>query len=214
MRRRTVVFHRTAASKPKARLIPADRPIDEAALVWPRSLWHVLHLYAQKGSSGSMSRATSSRLAQPAIALSLAAAVVWLVVMAARNLSAASSDFMPHGYCYLWNPHILWLNVISDGLITLSYYAIPAILDLLHFQESRRSLQSHFLDVRHLHSGLRHHALDGNLERLARQLRASGCHQGHNRCGVGAYGCDADPVGTEGDVAARTGCICRMRTAS
>ncbi|MGB6387308.1 MAG: hypothetical protein WBD25_00300 [Terriglobales bacterium] len=30
-----------------------------------------------------------------------------------------SLDFMPHGFCYLWNPRIVWLNLISDDLIAL-----------------------------------------------------------------------------------------------
>ena len=51
---------------------------------------------------------------------------------------AADSDFMPHGYCYLWNPHIVWLNVVSDGLITLSYYCIPIVL--IYFIRKRRDL--------------------------------------------------------------------------
>ena len=37
-------------------------------------------------------------------------------------------DFMPHGYCFQWNPLVLWLHVLSDGLITLSYYCIPVVL--------------------------------------------------------------------------------------
>jgi len=39
-----------------------------------------------------------------------------------------SQDFMPHGYCYLWDPWILWLHVLSDGLIVLAYYSIPIAL--------------------------------------------------------------------------------------
>ncbi len=39
-----------------------------------------------------------------------------------------SPDFMPHGYCYLWDARMVWLHVISDGLITLSYYCIPVVL--------------------------------------------------------------------------------------
>jgi hypothetical protein len=39
-----------------------------------------------------------------------------------------SSDFMPHGFCYRWDPRIVWLHVVSDGLIALSYYCIPIIL--------------------------------------------------------------------------------------
>ena len=39
-----------------------------------------------------------------------------------------SSDFLPHGTCYLWNPRLLWLHVISDTLIALAYYCIPAVL--------------------------------------------------------------------------------------
>ncbi len=40
------------------------------------------------------------------------------------------SGFMPHGQCYLWTPGIVWLHVISDALITLSYYSIPVSLAL------------------------------------------------------------------------------------
>ena len=50
----------------------------------------------------------------------------------------SSSDFMPHGYCYLWDPRILWLHVVSDGLITLSYYCIPVLL--IYFIRKNRDL--------------------------------------------------------------------------
>jgi hypothetical protein len=49
-----------------------------------------------------------------------------------------SPNFMPHGYCYLWNPWIVWLHVVSDGLITLSYYCIPIIL--IYFIRKHRDL--------------------------------------------------------------------------
>ncbi|HEY6441945.1 MAG TPA: PAS domain S-box protein [Candidatus Acidoferrales bacterium] len=35
---------------------------------------------------------------------------------------------MPHGFCYFWNPGLVWLHVISDSLIALAYFAIPVIL--------------------------------------------------------------------------------------
>jgi len=45
-------------------------------------------------------------------------------------------DFIPHGYCLSWNPVLLWLHVISDLLITLSYYSIP--LTLVYFIRQRK----------------------------------------------------------------------------
>lgn len=39
-----------------------------------------------------------------------------------------SADFMPHGHCYFWRPELVWLHVVSDALITVAYYAIPAVL--------------------------------------------------------------------------------------
>ncbi len=53
-----------------------------------------------------------------------------------RNLF--SNDFMPHGMCYLWQPGVLWLNVISDGLIAAAYYAIPFLL--FYFVKKRRDI--------------------------------------------------------------------------
>ena len=47
-------------------------------------------------------------------------------------------DFMPHGFCYLWDPRIVWLHVISDGLIALSYYCIPVIL--IYFIRKNRDI--------------------------------------------------------------------------
>jgi hypothetical protein len=49
-----------------------------------------------------------------------------------------SSDFLPHGTCYLWNPKIVWLHVISDAVITLWYYCIP--LALVYLVRRRQDL--------------------------------------------------------------------------
>ena len=39
-----------------------------------------------------------------------------------------SSDYMPHGMCYLWEPGIMSLHVVSDVTIGLAYFSIPALL--------------------------------------------------------------------------------------
>jgi hypothetical protein len=33
----------------------------------------------------------------------------------------STSEFMPHGMCYRWNPAVIWLYVISDAVIALAY---------------------------------------------------------------------------------------------
>jgi signal transduction histidine kinase len=42
-----------------------------------------------------------------------------------------TSAFMPHGHCLYWSPLVLWLNVLSDGLIALAYFSIPIGLFVL-----------------------------------------------------------------------------------
>jgi len=58
-------------------------------------------------------------------------------------LKLFSSDFMGHGYCYLWKPEIVWLHAISDSTIMLSYYLIP--LALVYFVRKRRDLPFHWM---------------------------------------------------------------------
>lgn len=50
----------------------------------------------------------------------------------------SSSDFMPHGYCYLWRPGLVWLHVVSDVLIALAYFSIP--FTLIYFIRKRRDV--------------------------------------------------------------------------
>ncbi|HMD96803.1 MAG TPA: PAS domain S-box protein [Terriglobia bacterium] len=45
---------------------------------------------------------------------------------------------MPHGFCYLWNPKLIWLHVVSDGLIFAAYQSIP--FTLIYFARRRRDL--------------------------------------------------------------------------
>ncbi|MFL6601652.1 MAG: response regulator [Steroidobacteraceae bacterium] len=54
-------------------------------------------------------------------------------------------DFMPHGMCYLWQPGVLWLNVVSDALITVAYFSIP--FTLLYFVRKRHDLQFNWMFV-------------------------------------------------------------------
>jgi PAS domain S-box-containing protein len=37
-------------------------------------------------------------------------------------------DYMPHGMCFLWQPELIALHVVSDSLIALAYYSIPVAL--------------------------------------------------------------------------------------
>jgi PAS domain S-box-containing protein len=46
--------------------------------------------------------------------------------------------FLPHGHCYLWDPSIMWLNVVSDGLIGLAYLTIP--ITLIYIARKRKDL--------------------------------------------------------------------------
>lgn len=49
-----------------------------------------------------------------------------------------SNDFLPHGYCLVWQPRLLLLHVISDSLIALAYYSIP--VGIAYFVGARRDL--------------------------------------------------------------------------
>jgi signal transduction histidine kinase len=50
----------------------------------------------------------------------------------------APPHFVPHGQCLLWDPPLLWLNVVSDSIIAIAYYSIPLLL--IYFVSKRRDL--------------------------------------------------------------------------
>ncbi|BAY37037.1 two-component hybrid sensor and regulator [Nostoc sp. NIES-2111] len=54
-----------------------------------------------------------------------------------------SSPFIPHGHCYLWKTDLVWLHIISDGLIALAYYSIPATL--FYFVRKRQDLPFYWM---------------------------------------------------------------------
>jgi len=50
----------------------------------------------------------------------------------------SDGQFMPHGFCFLWRPDVLWLHVISDAAIALAYFCIPVVL--IYFIRKRSDL--------------------------------------------------------------------------
>src|SRR5579863_9093682 len=92
----------------------------------------------QTGALGPVKRSTASRLVKLGISIPLATGSLGLAARTMGTSAAAAGGFMPHGYCYLWDPRLVWLNVASDASIALSYYAIPVIL--IHFIRKHRDL--------------------------------------------------------------------------
>jgi len=45
---------------------------------------------------------------------------------------------MPHGHCYSWDPNLLLLHTLSDGLIAAAYFCIP--IALISFMRRRKDL--------------------------------------------------------------------------
>jgi signal transduction histidine kinase len=58
-------------------------------------------------------------------------------MMALLQHVAAGGRYMPHGMCYLWEPELLWLHVLSDVATGVAYYAIPPTLLVLVLRARR-----------------------------------------------------------------------------
>ena len=58
--------------------------------------------------------------------------------MASQWTSLLGGDgLLPHGVCFMRKPDLIWLHVISDGIIAFSYFMIP--LALIYFMRRIRS---------------------------------------------------------------------------
>ena len=53
------------------------------------------------------------------------------------------NGFIPHGFCLTWNSPLLWLTVISDSVMTLSYATYP--IGIAYFVWKRKDLQYRWL---------------------------------------------------------------------
>ena len=51
--------------------------------------------------------------------------------------------FMPLGYCYLWQPGVIWLRVLSEALIVGACFSIP--FAWLYFTHKRRDLEFNWM---------------------------------------------------------------------
>ncbi len=49
-----------------------------------------------------------------------------------------SDLYIPHGHCYLWNPQLVGLHLVSDLTIAIAYFSIP--LTLFYFVDKRDDL--------------------------------------------------------------------------
>lgn len=56
--------------------------------------------------------------------------------MSGNLLSGGGAGLLPHGVCFQLRPDLIWLHVVSDAVIAVSYFVIPVLL--LYFIHRRR----------------------------------------------------------------------------
>ncbi|MEG4961792.1 MULTISPECIES: ATP-binding protein [unclassified Microcoleus] len=49
-----------------------------------------------------------------------------------------STNFIPHGHCYLWKPGLVWLHLTSDAVTALAYYSVAVAI--IYFTNERKDL--------------------------------------------------------------------------
>ncbi len=55
-----------------------------------------------------------------------------------------TTDFLPHAFCYLRNPGLVWTHVVADSLIGIAYLAISVTLGYLGYK-GRRDIPYHWM---------------------------------------------------------------------
>jgi len=98
--------------------------------------------------------ATTSPLLEPppfstrqllyAMALLLAIAAAPFLVWPTLAGRVMASDFLPHLYCYLGKPGLVWTHVIADSCIGLAYFTISGTLVYL-VHKGRRDIPFHWM---------------------------------------------------------------------
>ncbi|WP_420467359.1 diguanylate cyclase [Panacagrimonas sp.] len=54
------------------------------------------------------------------------------------DLGVSALPFLPHGYCILWDPALLWSFIISHAVIGISYYSIPLAIGWFAYRQKDR----------------------------------------------------------------------------
>ncbi len=77
----------------------------------------------------------------------VAVAALVLVLFARAGLLSAlfSANYLPHRYCYLAQPGLVWTNVTMDGLIAASYGLLFGCLFWISYQLSRKHALESYL---------------------------------------------------------------------
>ena len=97
---------------------------------------------------------TTSGLSQPprfptrqvlyGTAVLLAIAVVPFLIWPTLADHVLAANFLPHRYCYLGKPGLVWTHAVADSLIGLSYFTISGTLVYL-VQKGRRDIPFHWM---------------------------------------------------------------------
>ena len=86
----------------------------------------------------------SARRQLYAIGIVTALAIAPLVIWPALLQWLMMTDFLPHLYCYLRNPALVWTHVVADALIGMAYFAISIMLAYLVYK-ARRDIPFHWM---------------------------------------------------------------------
>ena len=87
---------------------------------------------------------TPIRQAVSAAAIVLMLGISAFLFRAGLGESILRRDFLPHLYCYLAQPRLIWTHVVADSLIGLAYLAISATLVYL-VRRARREIPFHWM---------------------------------------------------------------------
>jgi two-component sensor histidine kinase len=73
-----------------------------------------------------------------------ALAISSLIIWPRLSERLLATNFLPHLYCYLRNPGLVWTHVIADSLIGIAYLAISVTLAYLVYK-ARRDIPFHWM---------------------------------------------------------------------
>ena len=86
----------------------------------------------------------SNRRLLYAIAVASVLAITPFIIWPALSARLLATNFLPHQFCYLRDPGLIWTHVVADSLIGIAYFAISVTLAYLIYK-ARRDIPFHWM---------------------------------------------------------------------